>query len=542
MANTFKKVIDTLVWRQVPPLPNAHAVAACVASDLRSDISRNPFVYQLVSSTVLNRYNIVTKASAFTISPALAGTFGAGAAMAFAPSFGLVGTIAAGATTTSVVLSTALPTAVGLNMLANRGGSGEYGFKLRIIDNGSGGSGKTAERYITGNTAGTAPTINVLSSFGFTPVTGSRYEIVAGRVMMLGAGTTAANSWRTFEVASNTLSTGLSTTGLPATIATDSSLLVLDEQYTPFDCSPGDGMIKGAYNYDTGVVSRYALTATATGASSLTGQTTLGDAVVALNEFRNFQIRIVEDTVNVTAVGQRRIIASHTSGPSPVYLLGTAWAVTPSANAKYVIELPNLALLRSSATTTVYTYNYTDAAINNGTNNIASNAWSTTYFGAAPAANAAGGMWMPSFGIRPDAGRNARQSFCYFFRGASATLDVLDIAGGTTGAWTGALVYDGSPGAFPAAGSSGGYGPFENEGRMFYMNLYVASAVSQIYRFDVQNRVLSPFAPTDFLQTGTAAVGNRMCCYAAIDGTDVYDVVFLQAHASTVAQELVVLV
>ena len=542
MANTFKKVIDRLLWAQVSPLPNAHAAAACVASDLRSDLSRNPFVYQLVSNAILNRFNIVTKGSAFVLNPALAGTFGAGATMAFAPSFGLVGTIAAGATTTSVVLTTALPTAVGLNMLANRGGSGEYGFKLRIIDNGAGGSGKTAERYIVGNTAGTTPTITVQSTFGFTPVSGSRYEIVAGRVMMLGAGTTAANSWRTFEVASNTLSTGLSTTGLPATIGTDSSLMVLDEQYTPYDCSPGDGMIKGAYNYDTGIVARYALTATATGASSLTGQATLGDAVVVANEYRNFQIRIVEDTVNVTAVGQRRIIASHTAGASPVYTLGTAWAVTPSANAKYVIELPNLALLRSSATTTVYAYNYTDATINNGTNSIAANAWSTTYFGAAPANNAAGGMWAPSWGIQPDPARNARHSFCYFFRGASATLDVLDIAGGTTGAWTGAVVYDGSPGAFPAAGSSGGYSPFDNEGRMFYMNLYVASAVNQIYRFDVQNRVLAPFTPTDFLQTGTAALGNRMCCYAALDGTDTYDVVFLQSHLSTVAQELVVLV
>ena len=542
MANTFKKVIDRLFWTQVAPLPNAHVAAACLASDTRSDLSRNPFVYQLVSNTVLNRYNIVSKGAASTLSPALAGTFGAGATMAFAPSFGLVGTIAAGATTTSVVLSTALPTAVGLNMLANRGGSGDYGFKLRIVDNGAGGSGKTAERYIVGNTAGTTPTINVLSTFGFTPVSGSRYEVVSGRVMMLGAGTTAANIWRTFEVATNTLSTGLSTTGLPATIGTDSSLMILDEQYTPYDCSPGDGMIKGAYNYDTGVVSRYALTATATGASSLTGQATLGDAVVAINEYRNFQVRIVEDTVNVTAVGQRRIIASHTAGASPVYTLGTAWTVTPSANAKYVIELPNLALLRSSAAAAVYTYNYCDSAVNNGTNSIASGAWSTTYFGTAPAVNAAGGMWVPSFGIRPDPARNARQSFCYFFRGGAATLDVLDIAGSITGTWTAAVVYDGSPGALPAAGSSGAYAPFENEGRMFYLNLYVASAINQMYRFDVQNRVLSPFAPTDFLQTGTAAVGNRMAAYAALDGTDTYDVVFLQSHLSTVAQELVVLV
>jgi hypothetical protein len=541
MANTFKKVIDTLVWRQVPPMPNAHAAAVSVCSDLRNDVSRNPFVYQLVSAAILNRYNIVTKGSAFAVNPGLGGTFGAGAASAFVPSFGLVGTIAAGSTTTSVVLTTALPTAVGINMLANRGGSGEYGYKLRIIDNAAGASGKTVERYITGNTGGTTPTITVLSAFGFTPTTGSRYEIVAGRVMMLSAGALAATIFRSFEVATNTLAS-LTNTNLPATIGTDSSLMVLDEQYVPYNNSPGDGMIKGAFNYDTGVVQRFALTATATAAGTLTGQATLGDAVVVANEYRNFQIRIVEDTTNVTAVGQRRIIASHTAGPSPVYTLGTNWTVTPSATAKFVIELPNLMLLRSTATTTVYTYNYTDATINNGTNNIVANAWSTTYFGAATVANAAGGMWAPSWGIQPDQNRYARQSFCYFFRGGAATLDVLDIAAAIAGTWTANIVYDGSPGALPATGSGGCYSPFDNEGRMFYANLYVASQISQMYRFDVQNRVLSAFTPTDFLQAGTAALGNRVACYCAIDGTDTYDTVFLQSHLSTVAQECLVLV
>ena len=133
MANTFKKVIDRQMWVQVPPAPNATGAATCVCSDLRSDVSRNPFVYQMVSATVLNRFNIVSKAWNFVQSPALAGTFGAGAAMVFAPSQGLKGVLAAGATTSSVVVSTAFPTAVGLNMLANRGGSGEYGFNIRII-------------------------------------------------------------------------------------------------------------------------------------------------------------------------------------------------------------------------------------------------------------------------------------------------------------------------------------------------------------------------------------------------------------------------
>lgn len=540
MANTFKKVIDQLSWRQVAPAPNAHAAAGCLASDLRSGLSRNPFVYQLASATVLNRFNVVTKAWNFVSSPALAGTFGVGAAMAFAPSLGLVGTIAAGATTTSVVLTTALPAAVGINMLANRGGSGEYGFKIRIIDNGAGGSGKTAERYITGNTASATPTIQVLSAFGFTPVSGSRYEIIAGRVMMLSSGLLAANAFRSIEVATNFLSTTLSITNLPATLTTDSAMMVLDEQYTPWDMAPGDGMIEGAYTYDTGVETRHALTATAAAAGTLTGQAALGDAVVAANEYRNFQIRIVEDTTNVTAVGQRRIIASHTGGASPVYTLGSNWTVTPSATAKYVIELPNLLLLRTTANTSVYTYNYGDQTVNNGTNSIAANAWSATYFGVAGAAGAVGGMWAPSFSIQPDTNRYARHSHCHFFRGSSATVDTLDIAGAIAGTWSSAIAIDGSVAL--TLGSSGCLAPNDNEGRMFYMNIYTASQVNQMYRFDVKNRVMSPFTPTDWLQSGAAAAGNRMSSYCAVDSAQNYDCVLLLSHLNTISQEMIPLV
>ncbi|MFM8941431.1 MAG: hypothetical protein ACKOEY_15860, partial [Phenylobacterium sp.] len=507
MPNTFKKVLDTLFWRQTTPSPNAHASGSCMAADLRLDISRHPYVYNLISATVLNRFNIITKGWQAMTSPALAGSFGAGAACAFAPSLGLVGTIAAGATTPSVVISTAFPTAVGANMLANRGGSGDFGFRIRIIDT---VAGKAEERWITGNTGGTTPTITVGAAFSFTPSAGARYEILAGRLFMLSAGAVAANIWRSFEAAATTLSTGLTTTNLPASITTDSSLLVLDELYTPYNMKPGEGLVKGSFVYDTGLT---ALTATASGASALTGQATGGDAVVAANEYRNFQIRIVQDLTNPTAVGQRRIISGHTAGPSPVYTLGSAWTVAPSATAKYVIELPNLILLRTTANTTVYTYNYGDAAVNNGTNSIAAGAWSTTYFGAA------GGLWAPSFGIQPDAARNARHSFNYFFRGGATTLDVLDIAGSITGTWTGAVAYDGATTAL-TVGTTGAYAPFGNEGRMFHMNIYTASAISQMFRFDVQNRVLSPYAPTDFIQSGTATLGQRMAAYSAIDGAD----------------------
>lgn len=540
MANTFKKVIDMMMWRQVPPAPNAHAAGAAVCSDLRSGLSRNPFVYQLASATVLNRFNIVSKAWApVTPSPALAGTFGAGAAAVFAPSLGLVGTIAAGATTSSVVISTAFPTAVGLNMLANRGGSGEYGFKLRIIGF---ASGKTEERYIVANTAGTTPTIRVLSPFTFTPALNDRYEIVAGRIFMLSSGLLAANAYRSIEVATNFLSTTLPIANLPATLTTDTSMVCLDEQYGPFDMNPGEGLVKGSFVYDTGVEVRNALAATvAGGASTLTGQATLGDAVITANEYRNFQIRIVQDTTTPTAVGQRRIIASHTAGPSPVYTVGAAWTVAPSVNAKYVIEYPNLILARTTANTTTYAYNYGDATVNNGTANITAATWSATYFGtAAPAANAVGGGWIPSSGIQPDAARNARHSVLYFFRGNSANVDTLDIAAAIGGTWTGGVVIDGA--VTVATGTSYAYSPFGQEGRFCYINSYTASAINQIYRFDVLNRVLTPFTPTDFLQSGTAALGNRMAAYCANDGTDQYDVILLNAHLSVISQELIPLV
>jgi hypothetical protein len=538
MANTWKKVIDRMMWAQVAPSPNAHAAGMSTAADLRNDTTRNPFVYTLHSNALLNRYNIVTKAwQLASATPLTAGTFGAGSTCAFAPSFGAVGTIAAGATTTSVTLTTALPTAVGVNMLANRGGSGELGFRLRIIDT---TAGKTEERWIVGNTAGTTPTINVDAAFTFTPASGARYELLCGRLFMLGAGTTAAGIFRTFEPASNTLA-NRGTTNLPATIGTDSAMLVLDEQHVPFDNKPGEGMINGTFDTDTAGGIRMALSATASAASTITGQATGGDVAVVANEYRNFQIRIVADATTPGAVGQRRIIASHTAGPSPVYTLGTAWTTQPSTAAKFVIELPNLLVLRTSGVATTFTYNYTDAAINNGTNSIAADAWSTTYFSAGPAANAAGNLWAPGWGIRPDAGRNARQSHQFFFRGGAVTLDLFDIANTITGAWTGAITYDGNVNSF-GAGTTGCYSPFGQEGRYTYVNVYVASAINQIYRFDAKNRVFSPFTPTDFIQAGTAAQGGRMAAFVAIDGTDKYDIVLLQSHLATIAQELIPLV
>jgi hypothetical protein len=544
MPNTFKKVIDRQMWVQSTPNINAHAAGASVASDLRNNVTRNPFVYFLGSNAVLNRYNVVQKSwQRVSTTPLTAGTFAAGATSWFAPSFGAVGTIAAGATTTSVVISTALPSAVGVNQLANRGGSGEFGYRLRIIDT---TAGKTEERWIVANTSGTTPTITLDAALTFTPATGARYELLSGRLYMIGATSLAAGAFRSFEVATNTFASR-SITNLPASLTTDSAATVLDEQYVPYNHRPGEGMVKGATVYDT-ASSLSALAATAAAASTLTGQASGGDAVIAANEYRNFQVRVVADATTPAAVGQRRVILHHTAGPSPVYTLGSAWTTTPSAAARYVIELPNLVLLRTTANTATYVYNYADASYV-GAVTIASDAWNATWIAAAPGNHGVGNVWAPSWGIQPDIARNARHAFYFNFRGgAVTTLDLLDLAGGTgtpTGGvpplWTGAVVYDGGVDPFNA-GTTAAHSPFGGEGRYTYLNLYVASQIAQVHRFDALNRVLSPHVATDFIQSGTATVGARMAAFAAIDGTDLYDCVFMQSNLSQLTQELIPLV
>lgn len=543
MANTFKKGIDRQMWVTTPQTPNPHAAGVSFASDLRNDWSRDPFVRQLVSAAIVNRYNTATKSWTFIFNPGLGGTFGAGSCCVFAPSRGFNGTIAAGSTSTIINTSTVLSAAPALNSLSNRGGTGEYGFKIRIV---SISAGKTEERYIVANSSSTTPTFVLNAALTFTPAASDLYEIIGGRFYMLNAGTIAATSFRSYEIANNILANG-GTTNLP-TPGTDSTIIALDEQYVPFDNNPGDGMIKGTYVYSSGTTgppattTLYALSATASAAATITGQAAGGDSSVLANEYRNFQIRIVEDTTTPASVGQRRIIASHTAGPSAVYSIGGGnWTTTPSASAKFVIELPNLILLRTGTNTTTYTYNYNNATINNGTNNIAADSWSTTYF-AAGNANAAGGMFMPSWSIQPDTpNRYARHSFIYCFRGASTTLDLFDMSNTITGAWTSAISYDGSGQATPNTGSCNTISNGTlNEGRFSYLNIYTASIINQMYRFDVKNRVLSSFTPTEYLQAGTAAVGCRLVSYISIDGTDKYDILILCNHLANLTQELIV--
>lgn len=506
----FKPLIDLPEWRPVANAPVASGAGTQLVAGLRNNSDRGAYVFLLASNTGLHAYDVEDDDWFTLASPALAGTFGSGAGAVMMPSQGPRGTLAAGATTSSVVLNTALPTVVAPNQLANKGNSN--GHKIRIVGNSAGGSGKTEERYIVGNTGGSAPTLYLDSPLSFTPAAGDAYELLSGRLFLLGAGTLAAGVWKYYDIATNSFSASLATTNLPATISTDSSFVGLDESYVPHDANPGDGFFGQ-------------LTATAAAATSITGQVASGDAAVLLNEYRNFQVRILQDTVNPTAAGQRRNITSHTAGASPVYTV-PAWSVTPSANAVFVIENNgDRILLWSSASTSTFTYN------------ITGNTWDTTTFGVRPAAMAAGCVSCPSFFMRPDSAKQARHSYIYSFRGGNvATLDLFDIAGGANGLWTGGVTYGGSGGALFTTGTTITADPFTGNGRFAFINY---NGGQRCLKFDVKNRVISPAYYMRYPQ-GTVAVGARMATAMFVDGATKLVFILLQRMGGAEVFEMVV--
>jgi hypothetical protein len=499
MATTlnFKDYFDLPMWRPESPALGASGAGMSMAFDSRNSADRFPYIYLLRSLTTFEAFNPITGDWTSLASPALAGAFGAGACAISHPSQGPRGTLAAGATTTKVILTTALPAAVGVNQLANAG-TGQ-GFKIRIIGNSAGGSGKTEERLIIANTSGTNPTIILDSALSFTPAAGDAYEIISGRVFLVSAGLLAAGAFKYYDIATNSYSAALSIVNLPSSISIDSSGISLSELHTPYNRNPGEGFVSGGATYNLALLN--CIQGTAASSTTITGSAMFTDLVA--NEYTNFQVRIVEDTLTPTAVGQRRRIASHTAGATGVFTVA-AFAVTPSSSAKFVIENDDDKLLmRSSGTTSVYTYNVT------------ANTWDTTTFGVAGAIGGPGVILAQSFGIARDSGSNARHSFIYCIRGAvSSAIDVLDIAGASTGVWSNTIVY-GNLGQTFTTGTNGCYDNATLQGRFLHI---CVNGTQRMVRFDMKNRVMEPSVYLRFPQS-TQVVGCKMANGLFIDGS-----------------------
>lgn len=478
----FKDVLDQMAWRAAAVPAAAPVAGTCMTWDARNSTRNIPFNYLLQNATTFAAYSPVHDEWMPLASPALTGTFGAGAAAVMHPTQGPRGMITTGATTTSVVLSTPLPAAVAISQLANRGDG--VGFTIRIIGL---AAGKTEERIIVANTAGTTPTITLDAALTFTPASGDLYEIRSGRVYLLSAGTLAAGMWKFYDIATNFFSGNLATANLPATVAGDSSLVALSEGLVPSDA------------VDSTVGFLGAITSTA-GNTTTTLNGTAMPATLQANEYRNFQVRVVSDSTTPAAVGQRRRITSHTAGATGIFTVPT-WTTTPSAAATFVVENDDDKILLFTNQANVYNYN------------ITANTWDTSTW-AAPVAGGAGNVAVQSHGIVRDVTGNARHSFIYRLRGgAGAQIDVLDIAGAATGSWSNDIVYGNRSQTF-TTGTAGAYDPITKSGRYLYLNV---NGTSRHVRFDVRNRVMEPFTIQPF-PPGAATVGGKLAMSWLFDG------------------------
>lgn len=503
----------------------------CFATDMRCRDYQSPHIFVSNTSYVLCSYHSKFDAWNFITSTGAGGTIGQGANAVFCPTFSPMGTIAAGATVNKVTLTTALPATVIANQLANRGDG--LGFIVRIIGNAAGSSGKIEERRVIANTSGTTPTIYFDKPLSFTPATGDRYEFLSGSVLFLNTGVSStANIFRRYDVLTSSYSS-LSTTGLIASIpSTHNQLIVLDEQYVPCDRNPGEGFMVGTSNYDTtGDFTKNCLLATGSAANTITGQASNGDASVTINKFRNYQIRIVEDTAIPTAVGQRRRISSHTAGPSAVYTVATNWTVTPSATCKFVIENDTDRIIGFFGGATA-TYNY--FVSNLGNTAATANTWDTTSWAARSVAMSSGGLTWYAFGISPTvystSENNVKSSNIYSFRGSSTLYDVFDIAGAPTGSWTNGLgmLYNGNSGFDGFVGANDyyyfAYNPHTQGGAYIYGALGGNSSLTngqrQYYRFSSINGQIDKVAGPRIANGVTSGFGaNASFCSMYQDGT-----------------------
>jgi len=496
---------DTPNWFKLKPTAIANAAGTAMCGDKRNDKYCDNSIYHMPASNLYrqsNWYNGSMLLGAHAISMA------AGCWNGFAPSFGITGTLGAGCSTTKLVTSTALTagtaiTALWVNQLIRTDIYENYECRVTSV-----ATGLTEEVSIVANGSWLTPVLYLGTPLTFTPSAWDTYEISSWFVYMVGMTTTAATQSKYFWPAQWVF---WNAGAIGVTTSTASAGIVLDEKYVPFDRKSGEGFLVGASTYNNGV--NKCLLATARTATTITGQALAWDAWVIANEYRNFQIRIVEDTATPTANGQRAIIASHTAGPSAVYTIGAAWAVTPSATAKFVIENPNVILLQNTAQAGMLTYNYNQRTITNGTGTIAANTWSSTYFNAThTAAIAAWAMAIPSWSHQPltsaDGARLTRHSYNYFFRGNSTTLDMFDIAWAINGLWTNGLTYN-NPQSF-TAGSCCDIDTVTFDGSYAYI---IQGATAVMFQFNVAAPSLVPWVQLP-LQSWAAVQSQRIYVWA----------------------------
>ena len=464
-TNGNRKLLDLKRWEQLSPAPNATQAGAFIASS-RHFRQQQLYVRALSEAYLYSPF----EDGWITIpSPALAGTFGAGAA-GVASSFGAGAAVASSLTATGGTTSTIITNQTLARSLA--------GYKVHILSGPN--AGVTLD--IVSNTVGTNATITVATqASAFTAST--VYRLCTPVWYVLGAGTLASGSFKKYDFATNTWVT-LAHAGLAATLGTDGKLIS-----TP-----------SFLNND------YKVFATGT-ATSATGTTLVNSGKAwATNQWANSQVRIVSGT----GAGQIRSITSNTGTTLTV----PTWTTTPDATSVYNIE-GNDDYLYYMGNNAVTLYRYS----------ITSNTWSTLSPTAARAGAAVAGMsahWV--YGVT-NAAWTAENAIIngqriYSFRGNGALLDYYDIALNT---WVSGVIYS------PAVESFGSGSKYTYLNDKIYIQI---NNNNRWFEYDIPTQNMMGWTTMPVVQS-TGVVGDTAFDATYYDGATEINYVYMLLNTST---------
>jgi hypothetical protein len=553
VINNNIPILDRKEWQMMTPSPLTATNGAFVISPV-SGYRDNAMFVQSTGAQFL--YSHSEDGWIQVPSAALAGTFGAGACGAHSP-WSITYTASGGSTTTVTVAA------------ATHNITGECrGDTIEFV---SAGAATGQRRKITAiDNRGGAGTITLRLDYPVaTDILNTHtFRITSGRFFVMCAGSTAAGSWKVFDVATRAWQANLSTTGFPASWGTDgkavctarvpnvlengaatsgSSTTIVDttknwktDEFKGFHVLIVDGAGEGQCGKITGNTSTtltvvdqqteaaFAVAVTNTsvyqiredkvlacGVATSGSATTLVNSAKAwtANQWTNFQVRIVSGA----GVGTTRLIASNT-GTTLTIASGTAIDNT----SVYEIEpCEDYIYVAGNNAVTMYRYS------------IAGNTWTTL----APTTARTGA---PGTGMSLDfvADTNAalwaiendnhEGRYLYSMRGAGgALIDRFDIAGGTAGAgaWQ-AVTYVGGEN-FTTGSSAFQFGRF----------LYIRHpGTNRFFKYDVPGNVMYAFN-TDLYPDGTPGLGSRVWV-RALDATDSVAWLYALGNGSTVLRRV----
>jgi len=382
-TNGNRKILDLKRWEFCTPAPQATAAAHFVVS------SRHFRQQQLLvsSNTAAHLYNPNEDGWTQVPSPALAGTFGAGAS-------GVAGSFSTG---TTVAASSLTATAGTVSTITTNQTLARdlRGYSIHILSGPN--AGVTLE--IQSNTIGANAIITVPTQ-GTAFSASTVYRLITPVWYVVGAGTLAAGSFRKYDFATNTWTT-LAITGLAASLGTDGKLIStpswVDSGYVAF----GSGT-----------------------ATSATGTTIVQTGKTwAPSQWINSQVRIVSGT----GAGQIRTITANTADTLTV----ATWTTTPDATSVYQITgNDDFIYYLGNNAVTLYRYSISGNTWSTLSPGVARGGAPTTGMGASWVWGATASDWTNESAIL-----NGR--YIYSFRGAAgALLDRYDIAGNTWAAIT----------------------------------------------------------------------------------------------------------